>query len=66
MALVTLALYTTYTTWRLGLADGLTDDVRRLLGRPPIEFAQFARDERGYGRPTPHRRQSADPWLVSR
>jgi uncharacterized protein YbjT (DUF2867 family) len=33
-----------YTTARLGLAGHLTGDVRRLLGRPPITFQQFAKD----------------------
>ncbi|MGN9813655.1 NmrA family NAD(P)-binding protein [Micromonospora sp. BQ11] len=56
MALVTLALY---TTCRLGLADGITDDVRTLLGRPPIDFAQFAHDERGAWLPAPARKPAA-------
>ncbi|MEH0986396.1 NmrA family NAD(P)-binding protein [Micromonospora sp. CPCC 205556] len=43
MTLVTLALH---TTCRLGLAAGVTTDVRDLLGRPPIGFAQFVHDER--------------------
>ncbi|SCG59396.1 NmrA family NAD(P)-binding protein [Micromonospora coxensis] len=50
MALVTLALY---TTCRLGLADGITTDVPDLLGRPPIEFARFAHDERAAWLPEP-------------
>jgi uncharacterized protein YbjT (DUF2867 family) len=33
-----------YTTARLGLAGRLTSDLRRLLGRPPIGFQQFAED----------------------
>jgi uncharacterized protein YbjT (DUF2867 family) len=33
-----------YTTARLGLAGRLTGDVRRLLGRPPTTFQQFAKD----------------------
>jgi uncharacterized protein YbjT (DUF2867 family) len=33
-----------YTAARFGLAAGLTDDVERLTGRPPIDFATFARD----------------------
>lgn len=43
MALVTSAIY---TTARLGLAAGLTDDVRTVLGRPPIDFVDFAHRER--------------------
>lgn len=42
MVAVTAAIY---TTARLGLAAGLTDDVRRVLGRDPISFAEFARRE---------------------
>ncbi|WP_143553688.1 hypothetical protein [Serinicoccus sp. CNJ-927] len=30
---------------RLGLADGLSDDVQRVLGEPPTSFAEFARRE---------------------
>ncbi|RKN38696.1 SDR family oxidoreductase [Micromonospora endolithica] len=51
MALVTLALY---TTCRLGFADGLTDDVRTLLGREPIDFSRFAHDERAAWLPAPN------------
>lgn len=36
-----------YTTARLGLAGRVTGDVRRLLGRGPISFGQFARDYAG-------------------
>lgn len=43
MVAVTTAIY---TTARLGLATGLTDDVRTVLGREPIDFAEFARRER--------------------
>lgn len=43
MAVVTAAIY---TTARLGLAAELTDDVRTVLGRRPITFAEFARHER--------------------
>ena len=39
MALVMTALY---TVQRLGRADGLTDDVLRLLGRPPSDFRSYA------------------------
>ena len=35
-----------YTAARFGLAAGLTDDVARIVGRPPITFAQFAHDSR--------------------
>lgn len=34
-----------YTTARLGLAAGLTDDVRHILGRPPTSMADFVRRE---------------------
>lgn len=43
MVAVTTAIY---TTARLGLAAGLTRDVRSVLGREPIDFAQFAHRER--------------------
>jgi len=33
-----------YTAARFGLASGLTDDVERIVGRPPIDFATFAAD----------------------
>ncbi len=33
-----------YTTARLGLADRVTDDVDRVLGRPPRSMADYARD----------------------
>lgn len=42
MVAVTAAIY---TTARLGLAAGLTDDVRRVLGRDPISFAEFSHRE---------------------
>jgi uncharacterized protein YbjT (DUF2867 family) len=35
-----------YTTTRLGLADRITDEVPRILDRPPTPFTQFARDHR--------------------
>ncbi len=38
---VTLGIY---TAARFGLAAGLTDDVERITGRSPIDFATFARD----------------------
>lgn len=41
-----LVVATIYTTVRLGLADRVTDDVRSLLGRPPIDFEAFIRDYR--------------------
>jgi uncharacterized protein YbjT (DUF2867 family) len=43
MVAVTAAIY---TTARLGRAAGLTDDVRRILGRDPVDFAAFAHRER--------------------
>jgi uncharacterized protein YbjT (DUF2867 family) len=42
MVLVTTAIY---TAARLGQADGLTDDVSNVLGRPPVSFDEFARRE---------------------
>lgn len=42
LPMVTAAIY---TTARLGLAADLTDDVRRVLGRDPISFAEFAHRE---------------------
>jgi hypothetical protein len=39
MVAVTAAIY---TTARLGLAAGLTDDVHAVLGRQPVDFATFA------------------------
>ena len=36
-----------YTAARLGLAAGITDDVERITGRPPIAFPAFAHDTRG-------------------
>ena len=41
--LVMLALY---TVCRLGLAGRVTNEVERLLGRPPLTLAQFVRDHR--------------------
>ncbi|WP_254767505.1 NAD(P)H-binding protein [Salinilacihabitans rarus] len=35
-----------YTTARLGLAGRVTDDVRRVLGRDPLDVETFARDYR--------------------
>ncbi len=43
MAAVTLAIY---TTARFGLAAGLTDDVLRVTGQPPMDFRTFAQRER--------------------
>lgn len=43
MAAVTTAIY---TTARLGLAAGLSSDVHAVLGRQPIDFAEFAHRER--------------------
>ena len=49
MIAVTLGIY---TAARFGLAAGLTDDVERLTGRPPISFDTFARDHRDAWPPT--------------
>lgn len=35
-----------YTTVRLGLADRVTDDVARVLGRPPRTLRAYVEDER--------------------
>lgn len=43
MVMVTAAIY---TTARFGLAAGLTDTARTVLGRDPIGFAEFAHRER--------------------
>jgi uncharacterized protein YbjT (DUF2867 family) len=43
MVLVTTAIY---TAARLGRADGLTNDVSTVLGRPPVSFDEFAHRER--------------------
>lgn|GEM_PF-182017 len=43
MVLVTTAIY---TTARLGLADGLTDDIHSVLGREPQGIKEFAHRER--------------------
>ena len=43
MVAVTSAIY---TTARLGLAAGLTADVKAVLGRDPIDFTEFAHRER--------------------
>ena len=40
-----------YTAARFGLAAGITDDVARVTGRPPIAFPAFAHDFRGAWRP---------------
>ena len=42
---------TIYTTARLGLAGGLTDDVRTVLGRAPIDLREFAHRERASWQP---------------
>ena len=57
MVAVTTAIY---TTARLGLAAALSDDVRTVLGREPIDFATFAHRERAawlrhQPDPPPHR-----------
>ncbi|KQR17246.1 NmrA family NAD(P)-binding protein [Cellulomonas sp. Leaf334] len=49
MVAVTTAIY---TTARLGLADSLSDDLRTVLGRDPIDFATFAHRERAVWQPT--------------
>lgn len=43
MVLITTAIY---TAARLGKAGGLSDDVARVLGRPPVTFDEFADRER--------------------
>lgn len=60
MVAVTSAIY---TTARLGMAAGLTDDVRRVLGRDPIDFATFARRERAAWLPQTHLVDSSRPHL---
>ncbi|WP_258806175.1 NmrA family NAD(P)-binding protein [Pseudarthrobacter sp. NS4] len=52
MTIVTAAIYTTV---RLGLAAGLTDTVRDVLGRDPTSFAEFARRDRDVWVPTTSR-----------
>lgn len=44
MVAVTTAIY---TAARIGSAGGLTDDVQKVTGRPPIAFDAFARREQG-------------------
>ncbi|SEN06146.1 NAD-dependent epimerase/dehydratase family protein [Cryobacterium sp. TMT1-3] len=58
MVLVTAAIY---TTARLGLAANLSDEVRPVLGRDPIGFAEFAHRERQVWNPasTPTERHTA-------
>lgn len=41
MIAVTIGIY---TAARFGLAAGLTDDVERLVGRPPTDFRRFSED----------------------
>ena len=41
-----------YTTARLGLAAGLSEDVRTVLGRDPIDFTQLAHRERAVWSPS--------------
>ena len=48
MVAVTLGIY---TMARLGLAAGLTDDVRALTGRAPLDFRSFACDHAAAWRP---------------
>ncbi len=54
MIAVTLGIY---TVARFGLAAGLTDDVKQVTGRPPIAFADFARDHRGAWAPRADQRR---------
>ncbi len=59
MIAVTLGIY---TAARFGLAAGLTDDVERLTGRPPISFDTFARDHSDAWAPRPGpSRTGSDP-----
>jgi hypothetical protein len=39
---MTLVMTMLYTMTRNGSADVITDDVQRVLGRPPVTFRQFA------------------------
>jgi uncharacterized protein YbjT (DUF2867 family) len=48
MVAVTTAIY---TTTRLGLAAGLSDDLTTVLGREPTDFATFAHRERRHWQP---------------
>jgi hypothetical protein len=48
MVAVTMALY---ITARFGRAAGLTDDVRAVCGRAPIDFSAFVRDTAAVWRP---------------
>jgi hypothetical protein len=48
MTLVTTAIY---SAARLGLAAGLTDDVRRVTGREPLDLSGFAQRERDCWQP---------------
>ena len=58
MVAVTLGIY---TAARLGLAAGLTDDVERVTGRPPIPMKRFLHDTRDAWR-----RANDDPASGSR
>ena len=58
MVLVTTAIY---TTARLGLAAGLTDDVQTVLGREPHGVKDFAHRERAVWLPTLQTDGAADP-----
>ncbi|MFC7876202.1 NmrA family NAD(P)-binding protein [Isoptericola sp. NPDC057391] len=58
MVAVTTAIY---TTARLGLAAGLTDDVRTVLGREPVDFAEFAHRERAVWNPAPPESDALEP-----
>ncbi len=63
MIAVTLGIY---TAARFGLAAGLTDDVERVTGRPPIDFATFARDHSAAWAPRRPARRTARPPPVDR
>ena len=44
-------MYTLVTTWlynntRQGMAEQITGEVQRLLGRPPIKFTQYVHEYR--------------------
>ena len=56
MVAVTTAIY---TTARLGLAAGLSDHVRTVLGRQPVDLGTFAHRERAAWLPAPPDRTTA-------
>ncbi len=63
MIAVTLGIY---IAARFGLAAGLTDDVERVTGQPPIDFATFARDRRDAWAPPRPTRDTERPATVDR